>query len=189
MSEESFLHRINNKERAAYHELFRIYYRSLVLYAMRYLERQEEAEDVVQDLFVAVWEKKEHFLSEQSMRVFLYNAVRNDCLNRLKHRKVQDKYVDYVKKQSDEHVGDYDELEEELYRWMFEVIDRLPARCREVFLCHLDGKTNEEIASELHITVLTVKTQKKKALKFLREQMGNATVYFLYIFHDCAVLN
>lgn len=178
---DSFIDRINQKQRSAYHELFREYYQSLVMFAMRYVYVQGEAEDIVQDLFVAVWEKNEKFHSYLSFRAFLYTSVRNTCLNRIKHRKVEEKYVDYSIRHTDESQNEeYNLLEEELYRQLFQVIDELPPRCREVFLLHLDGKKNEEIATKLQITLLTVKTQKKKALRYLRERLGGYTLLLLY---------
>lgn len=179
--EDSFIERINQKQRSAYHELFREYYQSLVMFAMRYVNEQGEAEDIVQDLFVAVWEKNEKFHSYLSFRAFLYTSVRNTCLNRIKHRKVEEKYVDYSIRHIEENQNEeYNMLEEELYRQLFQVIDELPPRCREVFLLHLDGKKNEEIATKLRITLLTVKTQKKKALRYLRERLGGYTLLLLY---------
>lgn len=178
--EESFLSRINAKERQAFRKLFAEYYRPLVMFAMHYLNEQEECEDVVQDLFVAVWEKKEAFLSERSIHVFLYNSVRNICLNLLKHRKVKKKYWDYrMNFLSVEEEVDYEMMKEELYERLFRVIDELPPRCREVFLLHLDGKKNEEIATLLNLSLLTVKTQKKKAMNYIRKQLGMATVCIL----------
>lgn len=73
--EEIFIEQINLKRREAYHELFRRFYRSLVIFALKYIDEQGEAEDIVQELFVSVWEKEEKFMSYASFRVFLYNAV------------------------------------------------------------------------------------------------------------------
>lgn len=70
-----------------------------------------------------------------------------------------------------------DTNEEEVYRLLFRAIDKLPARCREIFLLHMDGKKNEEIATVLGISIETVKTQKKRAIQSIKEQMG--TCYFL----------
>ncbi len=177
---ESFLLRINAKERQAFHVLFAEYYRPLVLFAMHYLDEQEEAEDVVQDLFVSVWEKKEAFLSEKSIHAFLYNSVRNICLNRLKHRKVEEKYLDYsMNFASLKEEEDYEVMKEDLYERLFRVIEELPPRCREIFLLHLDGKKNEEIAEQLNLSLLTVKTQKKKAMNYIRKRLGMAVVCML----------
>lgn len=173
IKQEAFIERINSKQRDAFHELFREFFQALVMYAMKYVSIQEEAEDIVQDVFVSVWEKEEKFLSYQSFRVFLYRSVRNTCLNLVKHKLVEKKYATYKETYS-EILGDeeYDWVQEEIYRKLFRVIDELPPRCREVFLLSLDGLKNEEIAAQLHITLLTVKTQKKKALRYIRERMG-----------------
>lgn len=180
--EQILIEQINQKRREGYHELFRLFYQSLVMYAMKYLNEQEEAEDVVQDVFVSVWEKKEEFHSYLSFQVFLYNSVKNTCLNRLKHKKVEEKYVAYQQQYPDEIMTEqYEFMEEEVYRRLFKTVDELPPRCREVFLLHLDGKKNEEIAALLNITLLTVKTQKKKAVRYLRQQMGPLVFYFLYL--------
>ena len=69
-------------------------------------------------------------------------------------------------------------IEEELYRRLFKVIDELPPRCREVFLLHLEGKGNEEIPHSLQITLLPVKTQKKRAMRYIREQLGVLGLYW-----------
>ena len=180
MSKDSFLDRINNKDRGAFHELFEKYYRPLVMFALRYVDCQEDAEDVVQDLFVAIWEREEKFLSEKSLYVFLYNSVRNTCLNLLKHKKVKERYVDYILTHEKEIEEEgYNVLEEELYDSLFKAVDELPPRCREIFLLHLDGKTNEEIARALNITILTVKTQKKKALHYLKGRLGAVVLVWL----------
>ena len=78
-----------------------------------------------------------------------------------------------------EEEDEYKVLEEELYERLFRIIDELPPRCREIFLLHLDGKKNEEIANQLNISLLTVKTQKKKAMSHLRKRMGIAVIVLL----------
>lgn len=179
-NEDLFIERINQKQRGAFHELFGKFYRSLVMYAMKYVGEQGEAEDIVQDLFVAIWEKQEKFLSYHSFRVFLYNSVRNTCINAIKHRKVEEKYVHYRLSHFDESDdADFEMMREDIFRQLFQVIDQLPPRCREVFLLHMDGKKNEEIATQLRITLLTVKTQNKKAVHYIRKRMSSN---FLFLF-------
>lgn len=182
--EELFIERINRKHRGAYRELFQEFYPALVMFAMKYLGKREEAEDVVQDVFVTIWEKQERFHSYRAFRVFLYNAVRNTCLNHIKHRNVEEKYAAYYLTQdASAETMDFDMAEEELYRQLFKTIDELPARCREIFLLHLDGKKNEEIAEELHLAVHTVKTQKKRALHYLHQHLGSFGLLLLFMLH------
>ena len=112
----------------------------------------------------------------------LYDAVRNTCLNRIKHKKVEEKYAAYRQLHPENpELDDYDIMEEEIYRWLFKTIDELPPRCKEIFLLHLDGKKNEEIAAQLKITLLTVKTQKKKALRYIREKMQDFGLLYILL--------
>ena len=79
----------------------------------------------------------------------------------------------------DEEDEDYRLIREEMYRALHRAVDELPERCRQVFKLHLQGKKNEEISQMMELSVETVKTQKKKAMYFLRERLGKS--YYLLI--------
>ena len=181
MNEEKtpFIENLNKQQTSAYHQLYDEYYKVLVLYAINFLSSQQAAEDIVQELFATMWEKKMKFLSLPSFRTYLYNSVRNASLNYLKHQNVESLYLEHLANTYREIIEEEEEdtNEEEVYRLLFRAIDKLPTRCREVFLLHMDGKKNEEIATLLGISIETVKTQKKRAKQFIKEQMG--TYYFL----------
>ncbi len=167
---------LNRQETEAFHTLYKRYYKALVCYAMQWIGSQEPAEDLVQDLFSTIWENKITFLSLTSFQTYLYNSVKNASFNYLKHKDIEMFYAQQVKDDSirltleEEEEEDY--FEEELYRKLFLLVDRLPLRCREVFLLYMKGKKNEEIAEALQISAETVKTQKKRAMQFLRKNMG-----------------
>ena len=93
--EKDFLARINAKEEKAFRELFEMFYRYLVVYAVRYVQETETAEDVVQDVFVALWKSEKEYNSFHGFRAFLYESVKNGCLNYLKHKKQEQIYADY----------------------------------------------------------------------------------------------
>ena len=180
MSDEEFLQRINGKDEGAFRRLFADFYNALVSYAMGFVARQDVAEDIVQDLFVVLWERAAPFASYDSFKTFLYHSVRNASLNHLKRGEVEAKYV-AAQSEIDESPDDIDRkiMEEELYRLLFATIDELPPACKRVFELHLEGKGNEEIAALLRLSVETVKTQKKRAMAYLRERLGDA--YFLLL--------
>jgi RNA polymerase sigma-70 factor len=182
MVPEEFIKQINGKHFAAFRELFRMFYRYLVLYAMRYVRQQEVAEDVVQEVFVAVWESDKEYNSYHGFRAFLYDAVKNKCLNYLKHQEVERRHTAIMMQEQEEDDEDYRLMREEMYRELHRAVALLPDRCRAVFELHLQGKKNEEIASTLRLSVETVKTQKKKAMHFLRERLGE-------LYHILVVLN
>lgn len=171
--ESTFLQSLNSKKDKAFQDLFRMFYRSLVRFSEHYLKIREDAEDVVQKVFIALWEEDVYFTTLNSLRNFLYNSVKNASLNHLKHKDVEERYLssfvweDMVESDLDEKI-----MIEELYRLLFATIDKLPEKCREIFLLHLKGMSNQEIAEFLNLSVLTVKTQKNRAIHFLQERLG-----------------
>lgn len=180
IEDELLIEQLNRKEVKAFKELFDRFYRYLVLYGMKWVERQEEAEDIVQELFVQIWERDTRYGSYYGFKNFLYNSVKNACLDFLKHKTVEDKYIKYTLRHLEP--GEESELElmkDEIYRRLYEVLDELPKRCQEVFKYYLKGKKNSEIAEILQISELTVKKQKQNAMNYIREKLGSA--YLLYI--------
>ncbi len=177
----SFIEGLNMQDPVAYRQLYNLYYKVLVLYAMNFNLPIGAAEDIVQSLFISIWEKKSVFRSLDSFHGYLYNSVRNSSFNYLKHENVELEYLEKMAHTYQE-VAEDEVQREEVYRLLFQTIDRLPSRCREIFLLYMDGKKNEEIALQLKISIETVKTQKKRAVKFIKEQIG--PVYFLMLYYD-----
>ena len=89
-TEQDFVHRINVKEEAAFHDLFTRFRNYLVLFAMRRIDQLDAAEDIVQETFITVWENKKIYNSYQGLKAYLYELVQNKCTNYLKHKQVQD---------------------------------------------------------------------------------------------------
>ena len=175
-----FLRKLNDKDMDAYELLYHYYYKILMLYVLQFIKQEDVAKDIVQDLFISVWEQNLNFDSIQALKTFLYNSARNRSLNHLKHMQVEEKYVRLMKGKADESVDMYLEIEkQEIYRQIFTVIDELPTRCKEIFEMHLMGKKNSEIAELLHLSIGTVKTQKKRALKQLRKKIGPLAIALL----------
>lgn len=176
-SNEISIEQINKLDVTAFRLLYKSYYKALVCYAMQIMKETGAAEDIVQELFSVIWEKKMAFQSLASFKSYLYSSVRNASFDYLKHKDVESVYLQKV---IDAHQaykideGEEDDFfSEEVYRQLFQTIDELPARCREVFLMYMEGKKNEEIATALHVSLETVKTQKKRAMVVLRKKLGS----------------
>jgi RNA polymerase sigma-70 factor (ECF subfamily) len=179
-SEEDLLGLLNRKKNMGFRILYRNYFRPMVGFGLRYIDRIEIVEDIVQELFVGIYEKEIRFDSIIQLKTFLYTSVRNACLNELKHEQAKERYLRLShKEETFEEEDDRKMIEEEVYRLIFTTIEQLPAGCKQVFEYHLQGKKNEEIASLLHISISTVKTQKNRAMRFLRKQLGE--VYLLAV--------
>lgn len=168
------IQQINDKDYSAFHLLYMHFYKILTYYSLQIVESKEAAEDIVQKLFMNIWGNNVQFKTEESFFAYLYNSIRNSSINYLRHKNVEQAYIDkmmeiYEPYKNDEE--DDDIFEPEVYRRLFEVIDKLPRRCREIFMMYIDGKKNEEIAQILNLSIETVKTQKKRAMSVLKEKL------------------
>jgi len=179
VNNEGFIQRINARELDAFKELYDRYYRTLVVYAANFIDDEDVGEDLVQVVIINIWEHRLSFSSYAAFTTYLYNAVRNASLNYLKHQGVTQKYMEYLS-QTYSPVDEEAVNDEEIYRHLFKLIDELPPRCREIFLLHMEGKKNEEIAAMLH-SVETVKTQKKRAMAYIRDNLDKAVLLAMAI--------
>lgn len=168
----------------AFELVFKALYPRLCRFAMRFLDDPDLTEDVVQECFVNLWEKRESITS-QSVQGLLFAMVRNGCLNQLKHavclrRQTIEELETIV---GNEHLynldlvenAEYGLLYKELQQQLNQAMAKLPPRCREVFtLSRFKGCRNHEIAEMFHISDKAVEKQITKALAFLSKELQYA---------------
>ena len=159
---------INRKD--IFERLFSDYYGILVCYAQKYTKREDIADDIVQDVFASLWEEYRIFPSQAIFRSFLYISIRNAAFDYLRHQNVESRYIEEALT-ANRFLSDDSFQKEEVFRLLFKQIDLLPERCREIFLLHLEGYDNDAIAKKLSLSIETVKTQKKRAMKTLRNNL------------------
>ncbi len=179
MKQEDFLQHFNLKEETAYYKLFQQFYSYLVLFAERRVENRKVAEDIVQEIFIKLWESKKQYNSLNGLKAYLYEAVGNCCNDYWKHRMVEEKYTAFVL--YEQKSQDFSIEQEEIYRELYTAISELPLRSREVILLYLEGKKNQEIAETLNLSILTVKTHKKNAFRYLRKRLGNLLLLVMFM--------
>ena len=161
----------------SFKDQYKRYYRVLVIYALKMVADGTVAEDIVQEVFVSILNLKRSFDDELQLRSYLYTGVRNRVLNYQKHVNIKQNYI--MRAQEDSHVyhlnanGEEEFFSEEVYRRLFELVDSLPERQREVFIKLMEGKKLREIAEEMNISLETVRTQKQRGIKTLRKHMKN----------------
>ena len=158
----------------AFEDLFDAHYLGLCIYAKKIVQDVDEARDIVQDVFVALYDNRHTLEIKSSVKSYLYRAVRNACLNHLKQASTRNSHHEYLKYRLP--AGDEQDqmIKIELEQKILEAIQSLPGKCREIFeMNRFEGKKNKEIAEILGLSVRTVETQISNALKILREHMAD----------------
>ena len=156
---------MTGKEFDAY---FRKLYLPLGMYALKIVEDAQEAEDIVEDAFMKVWQRIEKGDNIENFRAYMYRSVRNESISFLRNKK---EFVEFENiPEIDDETIDTSERDAKIWK----AIEELPEKCREIFLLSKrDGLSNEEIAIEMGISKKTVKNQMTKAFSRLREALSS----------------
>ena len=153
----------------AYEHLYQRYFKALVIFAMKMLNDEEQCEDIVQDVIIALWQKESSFQSLEQFEAYLYNSVKNKIINEIRHGIEKDKYTDYAKNTTSELDSDDAQITEDLYAQLFHAIDQLPEKQQQVILMAMEGKSNADMAEAMGLSIETIKTHRKLALRKLRD--------------------
>jgi len=153
--------------------LFRKYFNSLCVFARQYIYDNDKVKDIVHDVFINIWEKGELYEAEALVKGYLFTSVKNRCFNYLrdnkKFNKEGDEAFNYDGSLQYHNQTEYKELETIIKT----EIDKLPDKCKEVFiLSRYEELKYAEIAERLDISVKTVEAHISKALKILRENLA-----------------
>lgn len=172
------INRLKAGEEAAYELLFKEYYQVLVVFANKYLHELEESKELVQNLFVSLYEKREKLVINSSLKSYLFRSVHNRSLNYINSLKIRDKYAKHINESTDhgENVIEQEFNKTELEHALYLAIGELPPKCKMIFkLNRFEGLSNKEIAEQLKLSKRTVETQISKALKILRAKLQPLT--------------
>lgn len=168
----------------SFSELYLTYYPKLVRFAKEFVMLEEDAENITQDVFTALWERREYLDCIENMNAYLFRLVRNRCLDYLKHKIFEQRYIENIqthyiielnlKLQSLDRFDASDFSEEKDTAILVRAaINSLPKRCRDIFLLsRVEGLKYKEISERLGISVNTVECQMGIALKKLRMKLG-----------------
>ena len=162
------LEEISKKNEQVFKSFFDKHYKDLVTFAYGYLYDRDSSEDIVQDVFIYIWENASKLNIESSLKGYSYAMVRNRCLSYLKSIKITDNYefLEFNINLITEHVFDSTSEDDKkiVYHQILKIVDTLPEKMQQVVrLKFLHNYKYSEIAAELDISVNTVKTQLKRA--------------------------
>ncbi len=180
--EDKILQLLKNGNKLGLELLFKQFYKPLVVYASKFVRTELEAEDLVQEVFICFWEGNRFSSIEKHMRAYLYNSVKNKCLN---YQKMTNRLsvcgLDDYKELMFEKFPD-DETFGEKIAAIKKEIEGLPERTREIFLgVYFHKLSYNEVAEELNISKNTVKTTLTRAMKTLRGKLSSDTFTILLL--------
>lgn len=177
-------------DKKAFRDLFRRLYIPLCMFANSKVRNQEAAREIVQELFVHLWEKRKEIIIHTSLTSYLYRSVHHASLNYLKHNSIVERTHIHIAESSSEQPVQPDAIAEEgeLYENLHSALNLLPERTRIIFeKVRFEGKKYREVADELNISVKTVEAHMSDALRFLRNALRRFLVLlpFLPILFAC----
>jgi RNA polymerase sigma-70 factor (family 1) len=174
-TENDIFEHIKQGNQRVFEQVFRQHYASLCRYANGILKDEDEAEEIVQNMFVGVWEKRQDIGINQSIKSYLYRSVHNHCLNRIKHLKIRETHQEYV---TFHESGAFEAVTETVYKNELEerivsAVAKLPEQCRIIFsMSRFEELKYNEIAERMGLSVKTIENQIGKALKIMRKELA-----------------
>lgn len=183
---------ISNKNAETFENIYLSYFSKLKRFALEYVLYEEDAENIIQDLFTDLWRKKEIMTEHTNLTSLLFISVKNRCLNYLRHDAMKKKHMDKLREENlimlrmnleslevfDDHVFS----EPDIDRLVQEAINTLPEKCRRIFyMSKIEGKKRKEIAEELHISLSTIDSQMQIAYRKLKEELKDYMPLYLFL--------
>ncbi len=168
----------------AFEQLYKSSFRGLCAYAFTILKNEAVAEEIVQQVFFTIWDKKDRFDFETPFTAYLYRSVHNASLNYLKHQKIKEvagpDIASHWKQQGEP--ADKKTMHTEMEHRLRKALNELPAQCRIIFqLSRFESLKYHEIAAELGLSAKTVENQMGKALRLMRTKLADLFTVLLFI--------
>lgn len=172
-----------NGDEQAFTEFFKNHYEQLCRFAGRFVKYEDTAENIIQDLFVHIWVRGSNIDVEQNVKAYLYTSVKNLCLNYLKKSKrISSLNINSEVQTEDIKSPEENLIKDEMFTAIHNAIENLPEKCRRIYLMKkYDELSYKEIAKILGVSVNTVKTQMKRALKSLLKQLENLSAMVIFL--------
>ena len=187
MDVDRFIESVNKKREGAWREMYRKYYPALCNYASKIEKDSDLAEDVVQDCFIKIWDSGTQFPDAPSLVGYLYRTVYTRALNSVRDRgfvqELYEKWGSELLENQEEELVIECAVEEDVVNKFYSAVDKLSDQQRQVLFMSMEGCKVKEIAERLGVSENSVKTQKKRAYAFVREELGEGLailIFFLF---------
>ncbi len=182
LDDKDLMKAIQAGDRTAFNELYNRYVNELLVFIDSKVQDLEESKDIIQEIFVYIWDDRQNIVEINSISNYLYRIAVNKSLNLFRRQKISQNYIDslayFLKYNTSTHEQDNFEFQRE--QELLHAVSTLPAGMRTIFeLRYYEGLSNEDVAKRLSLSTHTVATQMKRALKSIRSQLH--IVAFLYL--------
>lgn len=182
LSDGELIQLIKESDHSAYTEVYHRYFYLLFTHAYKKLRNEEQAKDIVQDVFAALWFKREYNLPTSNLAGYLYTVVRNKIFDLFAHQQVESKYINSLNDYMNAHTSipaDQRLREKELQNYIEKEIEALPKKMRQAFeLSKKEKLSNREIADQLNTTESNVSQHVNNAVRILKTKL-NTMLFFI----------
>ena len=180
------------REETRFEDIYLSYFSKMKYFAKEYVISEEDAENIVQDVFVELWENKEMLNMHMNLIAYLFTTIKNKCLNHLRHKlvvqetasKLQEEYTISLRMNLDSLEAFDNNLfsDQDIEKIISRALDTLSEKCRTIFIMSkIEGKKQKERAQELNISINTIETQMGIAYKKLRIELKDYFPILLFI--------
>lgn len=184
ISDNELFYKLKTGDRGAYTEIYHRYKELLFVFAYKKTNSEEEAKDLIHELFLTLWEKRSEINISKELPAYLFWTLRNKIFDSFRHKNVTQKYIDHLSNYLIKHEADTDYLvrHNDLSKFIEAEIAALPQKMRQAFeLSRKSNLTRREIATELNLSEETVKSHIRRALLILKTKLGAITFFFFFM--------
>ena len=168
--DKDLLKALKDGDLKAFDEIYYKYHKKLFAYSLKFIKSRADIEDLIQKIFVIIWEKRENINPEKSFNNYLFTIIRNEIYDFLKKKAITEYYNDQIFAEIEETNEDIEI--KKLVEIIYSLIEKIPERRRQIFMMNRDlGMTYRQIAEELGISENTVDTQIRNSLNYLRTEL------------------
>jgi len=189
VSDKSMAERLRNDEASVIDDIFALYHKRIFRFSISYLKNDNDAYDIVQDVFIKVWENRLTLNPDTNFDAYIFTITKNALFSLFRKRLTEKKYLDYLSELTISNNHDTEKQTDYIFlqQKYEELVEKLPTKRKEIFLIsRKTGLSNKEIALRKGISEKTVEDHLSKSLAFLKKQFSNHGIlmvlfYFLFV--------
>jgi len=181
-NDQSLVQLLQKGNVTAFDSLFEVYSPKLYGFALKYFKNESDTEELIQEVFVKVWENRQTLKSELSFKSYLFTIALNQIRKHFNKKATSLRYLESIQNEPEfsENQAILEDDYESALKQINLIIDQMPPRRREIFMkSKLEGKSSKEIAAELNISAGTIDNQVSEALRFIRAKLNNQNLGLL----------